>query len=92
MAQTQDNHLFAPGACRHNASKRPISGENTTTSGWSLEEYRTKVRGTQGGAPIVETTEEREIVPLLRAALSLENFYASNPLALSSPITDSVPF
>ena len=33
--------------------------------------YRAKVRETQGDAPIVETTEEKNIVPLLRKALGL---------------------
>ena len=63
--------LFAPGACRFDAAKKPIPGGNSASAGWSLEQYRAKVRETQGDAPIVETTEEKNIVPLLRKALGL---------------------
>ena len=42
-----------------------------TTKGWTLEEYRFAVREALGDVPIVETTEERQIIPLLREALGL---------------------
>ena len=39
---------------------------------WTLEDYRVAVREKQGDAvPIVETTEERLIVPKLRESLGL---------------------
>ena len=64
--------FFAPGACRYNAAKQPIPGGRVATKGWTLENYRDLVRQNLGeSVPIVETTEEREIVPLLRAALGL---------------------
>ena len=64
--------FFAPGACRYNAVKRPIPGGNEKTSGWSLQQYRELVKDLQGpDAVIVESTEEREVVPLLRKALKL---------------------
>ena len=62
---------FAPGACRYSAQRQPIPGGNAATAGWSLEEYRAKVRELQGDVPIVESTEERNMVPLLRNALGL---------------------
>jgi hypothetical protein len=62
--------FFAPGACRYNAAKMPIPGGRAYTMGWSLEEYRALVRQYQGDRIcIVETTEEREIIPRLRQAL-----------------------
>ena len=64
--------FFAPGACRYSAARQPIPGGNSASSGWSLTEYKAKVREHQGDAvTIVETVEEREIVPLLRQALGL---------------------
>jgi len=68
-----DAVFFAPGACRWDAARAPIPGGNAATCGWGLEKYRALVRETQGAAvPIVESTEEREMVPLLRAALGLK--------------------
>ena len=64
--------LFAPGACRYDAARQPIPGGNAATAGWTLANYRAKVKETQGeDAAIVETTEEKNIVPLLRKALGL---------------------
>ena len=64
--------MFAPGACRYSAARQPIPGGNAKTKGWTLEEYRFAVREALGDAvPIVETTEERQIIPLLREALGL---------------------
>ena len=64
--------MFAPGACRYDASKQTIPGGNGRSAGWSLEQYRAVVRETQGEqVVIVEGTEERLIVPKLRAALGL---------------------
>ena len=71
-SETFDVVVFAPGACRYNAAKQPIPGAITETAGWTLEQYRAMVYEKQGAnVPIVETTEEREMVPLLRAALGL---------------------
>ncbi len=62
--------FFAPGACRYHAARMPIPGGRAHTMGWSLAEYRALVRQHQGEQiPIVETTDEREIVQLLRQAL-----------------------
>jgi len=62
--------FFAPAACRYNAASMRIPGSRTHTKGWRLAEYRALVRQTQGTeTPIVETTDEREIVPRLRRAL-----------------------
>ena len=67
-----DAVFFAPGACRWSAARQPIPGGNQATRGWSLEQYRAVVREHQGdNVPIVETTKESEIVPLLRRALKL---------------------
>jgi hypothetical protein len=64
--------MFAPGACRYDAARQPIPGSNGRSNGWSLEQYRALVREKQGAqVPIVEGTEERQIVPLLREALGL---------------------
>ena len=61
---------FAPGACRYDSTKSPIPGSRTKTKGWGLSEYRTLVIKYQGeDIKIVETTYERQIVPLLRKAL-----------------------
>ena len=68
--------MFAPGACRFDKAKQPIPGglENGETRGWGLAEYRKLVREKQGDSvPIVETTQESEIVPLLRKALGLDH-------------------
>ena len=63
---------FAPGACRFSAARQTIPGGTAATKHWTLEEYKAKVRELQGEeVPIVETTEERQMVPLLRAALGL---------------------
>ena len=62
--------FFAPGACRYHAARMPIPGGREHTRGWSLAEYRALVRQYQGDQiAIVETTDEREIVPRLKQAL-----------------------
>lgn len=62
--------FFAPGACRYNAAKMPIPGARAHTMGWGMEEYRALVRQYQGDQIcIVETTDEREIIPRLKQAL-----------------------
>ncbi len=62
--------FFAPGACRWSAAKRPIPGGNDLTKGWGMDEYKKLVRDKQGeDCVIVETTEEKYIVPLLTKAL-----------------------
>ena len=62
--------FFAPGACRYNAARMPIPGGRAHTKGWGLVEYRALVRQYQGDQiPIVETTDEQEIVPRLKQAL-----------------------
>jgi hypothetical protein len=64
--------MFAPGACRFSGAKEAIPGGNAKTKGWTLVEYRALVREHQGdAAPIVETGDEQQIVPLLRAALGV---------------------
>ena len=64
--------MFAPGACRYNAASRVIPGGNAMTHGWTLVNYRALVRKYQADdVAIVETTEEREIVPKLQVALGL---------------------
>ncbi len=64
--------LFAPGACRWDRAGRPIPGGTAATHGWTLAQYRARVRELQGEAvAIVETTEEREMVGLARRALGL---------------------
>jgi len=61
--------FFAPGACRYDAVKSPIPGGRSLTAGWGLEEYRDLVRKHQGDAiKIVETTDERQVIPLLKKA------------------------
>jgi hypothetical protein len=61
---------FAPGACRYDASKLPIPGSSNITQGWGLAQYRELVKKHQGeGVVIIETTDERQIVPLLIQAL-----------------------
>ena len=65
---------FAPGACRYDATKSPIPGSSSLTEGWGLAEYRKLVRKHQGeDIEIVETADERQIVPLLRKALGSIN-------------------
>ena len=66
-----DAVFFAPGACRWSAASKPIPGGNAETAGWSLDDYRIKVQQLQPSTKIVETCEERDIVPLLRQALGL---------------------
>ena len=62
---------FAPGACRYNASKSPIPGSREHTKNWGFEQYRELVRKYQGeDIKIIETTDESQIVPLLRKALA----------------------
>ena len=64
--------LFAPGACRYDARTLPIPGSRSQTKGWGLTDYRNLVREHQGeDINIVETTDERQIVYLLREALSV---------------------
>lgn len=61
---------FAPGACRYDAAKSPIPGSSSLTEGWGLVEYRKLVQKYQGEEiKIVETSDERQIIPLLRKAL-----------------------
>ena len=61
---------FAPGACRYAASKFPIPGSRKITNGWGVEQYRELVRKHQGeNVKIIETTEECQIIGLLRKAL-----------------------
>ena len=74
--ESWDVIAFAPGACRYNAAKKPIPGGNEHSKGWSLDEYKREVKRIQGekgkaDVPIVETVEEKEMVPLLREALNL---------------------
>ena len=65
---------FAPGACRYDSTESPIPGSRTQTKGWRLTEYKTLVKKYQGQEiKIVETTYERQIVPLLRKALMSNN-------------------
>ena len=65
---------FAPGACRYDSTKSPIPGSRTQTKGWGLEQYRELVRKYQGeDIKIIETTDERQIVPLLKKALVSNN-------------------
>ena len=64
--------VFAPGACRWDAAKKPIPGGNKMTEGYSLANYEDLVRKYQGNdIPIVQTTQESEMVPLMREALGL---------------------
>lgn len=61
---------FAPGACRYDAAKSPIPGSSSLTEGWGLVEYRKLVQKYQGEEiKIVQTSDERQIIPLLRKAL-----------------------
>ena len=65
---------FAPGACRYDATKSPIPGNRLLTQDWGLAEYRNLVRKYQGeDIKIVETTDENQIIPLLRKALKSIN-------------------
>ena len=65
---------FAPGACRYDATKSPIPGNRSLTRDWGLAEYRNLVRKYQGeDIKIVETTNESQIIPLLRKALKSIN-------------------
>jgi len=62
--------FFAPGACRFSNAKMQIPGGNSETQGWTLEDYKELVHKYQGDSVrIVETTEERRAVELLREAL-----------------------
>ena len=64
--------LLAPGACRWSARNAPIPGANEATRGWGIDRYRAEVAARLGAdVPVVATAEERELVPLLRAALGL---------------------
>ena len=68
--QKWDIVFFAPGACRYSAAKQPIPGGRAATKGWGLAQYKQLIREHQGeNIKIVETVDEREIIPLLRAAL-----------------------
>jgi hypothetical protein len=63
--------MFAPGACRYSAARQRIPGSKGETTSWGLEQYRDHVLRVQGpDTKIVETADEREIAPLLRAAFS----------------------
>ena len=65
---------FAPGACRYDATKSPIPGNRSLTQDWGLAEYRNLVKKYQGeDIKIVETTDESQIIPLLRKALKSIN-------------------
>ena len=65
---------FAPGACRYDATKSPIPGNCSLTQDWGLAEYRNLARKYQGeDIKIVETTDESQIIPLLRKALKSIN-------------------
>ena len=65
---------FAPGACRYDSTKSPIPGSRALTKGWGLTEYRNLVRKYQGeDIKVVETSDERQIIPLLRKALVSNN-------------------
>ena len=65
---------FAPGACRYDVTKLPIPGNRSLTQDWGLAEYRNLVRKYQGeDIKIVETTDESQIIPLLRKALKSIN-------------------
>ena len=69
-SQKWDVVFFAPGACRYNAAKQPIPGGRAATKGWGLDQYKQLVRERQGeDVQIVETVDERQIIPLLRLAL-----------------------
>ena len=71
--------FFAPGACRFSAAKQVIPGGNDATRGWGLEEYRALVREHQGeDVPIVETTQESQIVPLLAKVLAASSATADD--------------
>ena len=62
--------FFAPGACRYSAANKQIPGARSHTRGWSLTQYRALVIEHQGeDTPVVETTDERDIIPLLKQAL-----------------------
>ena len=61
---------FAPGACRYDESNLPIPGGRVLTDGWGLKEYSELVRKHQGeDIKIIETTDESQIVSLLKKAL-----------------------
>lgn len=70
-ARKYDVVFFAPGACRWSAVKRPIPGGNQATRGWSIDQYHAAVREVDLDVPIVGSTEEIKIIPLLRKALGL---------------------
>ena len=68
--QKWDVIYFAPGACRYNAAKQPIPEARAASKGWGLDQYRQLVREQQGKeTKMVETVDERQIIPLLRDAL-----------------------
>jgi hypothetical protein len=68
--QKWDVIFFAPGACRYNAAKQPIPEARAASKGWGLDQYRQLVREQQGKeTKMVETVDERQIIPLLRDAL-----------------------
>jgi hypothetical protein len=91
QARTWSVVFFAPGACRYNAANRPIPGASSHTSGWGLAEYRVLVRRHQGeDIQIVETTKEREIIPLLKRAL-LQSRDSSHDDTGASHMTPPLP-
>lgn len=63
--------FFAPGACRFSAAKHTIPGGNSSTRGWTLDEYKKLVKQYQGDdIQIVKTPYEMETVGLLKKALN----------------------
>ena len=70
--QKFDVVMFAPGACRWDAQGSPIPGGCSKSKGWGLKEYKAMVKEKQGDSvAIVGTTDEREVVPVLRQALGI---------------------
>jgi len=63
--------MLAPGVCRYSYLKYDIPGSNARTLGWDVTKYRTTISSYQGDVKIVETMEERDVIPLLRSALQL---------------------
>ena len=75
--------MFAPGACRWAGAGEAIPGGNAETTGWGLREYAKLVREKLGNEiPIVGSAEEREVVPMLRAALGLDGGVVDRKLEL----------
>ena len=70
--QKFDVVMFAPGACRWSQSGQPIPGQSADTMNWRVGDYHSVVREKQGNGRlrIVETCEEREIIPRLMGAFA----------------------